>query len=274
MQQQSLQLLEVQIIFDEYDFPLTLRQLYYQLVSRQIIPNRQAEYKKLSRLCTIGRDEGYLPEDMFVDRLRQIQKVSTWTDLPDFMDSVRQAYRKDYWIEQPCYLEIWSEKDALRSVFSSVTDNYTVPLLIVRGQVSRTAIYETYERYSAYTEKDCFLFYLGDFDPSGIAIYKSIVGRLNSFNGGLPITFKRIALTPSQVAAFNLPRDPAKQTDPNYKKFVEEFGDNAVELDALPPDALKELIEESILDCIDKEQWDESKAIEKQESEKLQELCM
>jgi len=153
MQKKSKELLaQVQKIIEEYDSSLSLRQIYYRLVAAQIMSNLQKNYRKLSRLCVIGRDEGLLNEDSFVDRLREIQVPSMWANLNEYMETVRDAYRKNYWLDQPCYLEIWSEKDALRGIMAPVADKYGVPLLIVRGQVSRTAIYEAYERYKARSE--------------------------------------------------------------------------------------------------------------------------
>ncbi len=255
MQKKSLQLLaQVQKVIESYDFALTLRQIYYQLVVKQIIPNEQKYYAKLSRLCVIGRDEGSLPEDAFADRLRQVDKPDSWIDLSDFMDTVREAYRKDIWREQANYIEIWTEKDALRGVITPVTYDFDVTLLVVRGQVSRTAIYESYERFAQKMKegKDCYLFYFGDFDPSGIAIYNSLVERLANYGPyGKEINLERIALTPDQIATYNLPQDPAKQSDPSYKRFVAEHGDNVVELDSLPPDALRDLIRDCIEENVD-----------------------
>ena len=273
MQKKSKELLaQVQKIIEEYDSSLSLRQIYYRLVAAQIMSNLQKNYRKLSRLCVIGRDEGLLNEDSFVDRLREIQVPSMWANLNEYMETVRDAYRKNYWLDQPCYLEIWSEKDALRGIMAPVADKYGVPLLIVRGQVSRTAIYEAYERYKANEDKECLLYYFGDHDPSGLCIYRSLVERLGNFNGGLPIKFQRAGLTPEQIKTYRLPQDPAKKSDPNYKKFVAEYGDNVVELDALPPEVLKDLIEDCVVSCIDEDKWEASEAIEQQENEQLQEL--
>ena len=273
MQKKSKELLaQVQKIIEEYDSSLSLRQIYYRLVAAQIMSNLQKNYRKLSRLCVIGRDEGLLNEDSFVDRLREIQVPSMWANLNEYMETVRDAYRKNYWLDQPCYLEIWSEKDALRGIMAPVADKYGVPLLIVRGQVSRTAIYEAYERYKANEDKECLLYYFGDHDPSGLCIYRSLVERLGNFNGGLPIKFQRAGLTPEQIKTYRLPQDPAKKSDPNYKKFVAEYGDNVVELDALPPEVLKDLIEDCVVSCIDEDKWGTATEIEQEENAQLQEL--
>ena len=251
MQKQSLEFLaKVQKIIDDYDFALTLRQIYYQLVARQIIPNEQRYYKKLSQLCVAGRDEGILPEERFADRLREVDKLSSWPDLNEFMQTVKRSYRKDKWQNQDNYLEIWTEKDALRSVLTEITYQYDVALMVARGQLSRTEIYRTAKRYKAQSDKECHLYYCGDFDPSGLSIYNSIKKRLADF--GVSINFERIALTQEQIEKYQLPSDPAKQSDPNYNKFVSIYGsDMVVELDSLPPDVLRKIIEDCILQNID-----------------------
>jgi len=232
---------------------------------------------KLSRLCVTGRDEGILPEDAFADRLRKVDKPSSWIDLNEFMESVRKSYCKDKWQDQDSYLEIWTEKDALRSVLTEITYPYDINLMVVRGQVSRTAIYEAYERYyeAQRNAKDCYLYYAGDFDPSGLSIYHSLVKRISDYGeAGEDITFERIALTPEQIEEYDLPSDPGKQADPNYKRFVAEYGNNVVELDSLPPDALREVVMNCIASHIDYQVLIQVQEIELKEQAKLQELRM
>ncbi len=257
MQKKSLELLEqVLKIINSYDFALTLRQIYYQLIVRQIIrqPKTGKEavsiYKKLSRVCVIGRDEGLLPEEAFTDNLRAIDKPGAWLDLNEFMETVKRSYNKDKWDNQPKYLEIWTEKDALRSVLTEITYPYDVGLMVVRGQDSRTEIYKASERYKAKADKECYLYYCGDFDPSGLSIYNSIKKRIGNFD--VSINYERIALTPEQIKAYSLPSESGKKSDPNYNKFVALYGDDKViELDSLPPDILRGIIKEAITKNID-----------------------
>jgi hypothetical protein len=167
------------------------------------------------------------------------------------MQTVKRSYRKDKWQNQPKYLEIWTEKDALRNVLTEITYKYDVSLMVARGQLSRTAVYEASERYRIKNmDKECYLYYCGDFDPSGLSIFDSIKKRLQGFNA--VVNFERIALTQKQIERYQLPSDPAKQSDPNYNKFVDLYGsDMVVELDSLPPDVLRGIIEGCILQNID-----------------------
>lgn len=271
MHKKSLALIEqVQKVISEYDFALTLRQIYYQLVARQIIANLKSQYQRLSRLCVIGRDEGMLPEEAFADRLRQVQKSASWEDLREYMETVKESYRKARWGNQDVYLEIWTEKDALRGVIQPITDLYDVNLLVVRGQVSRTAIWEASERFNE-QEKVGKLIYLGDFDPSGISIYRSLKERIVK-RVKVSVEFQRIALTPEQIEKYDLPEDYGKKKDPNYKRFVAEYGDNVVELDALPPEVLQKLVRDSIEQNIDWKKWKAIEDEEQREQAKLEEI--
>jgi len=269
LQRESINLIEqVQEILEEYLSPLSLRQIYYQLVARQIIDNNEKEYRKLSRLCVKGRDMGMLEEEYFADRLRTIEKPSTWLDLSDFLVTVKDSYRKSLWENQENYCEVWTEKDALREIIGSITREYDVPLLVVRGQVSRTAIYNAAERFKSESGKKCHLFYCGDFDPSGLSIYHSLKERLRGM--GVSAVFERIALAPEHIEQYKLPQDPAKTQDPNFRRFSSEYGDSVVELDALPPDVLQELIKCAIISCLDIERFDKDKQEEEQDVDKLQ----
>ena len=266
LQRRSSALLEqVRETVNSYSFPVTLRQIYYQLVARKIIPNEQRFYQSLSRLCVIGRDKGVLSEDSFADRLRVFDKRSSWEDLTEFAETVKRSYHRDGWQGQTDYIEIWTEKDALRGVIGPITEDYDVGLLVVRGQVSRTAIYEASRRYDG-NEKERYLYYFGDFDPSGLSIYKSITERLGEFCPD--VNFERVALKPEQIAAYHLPHDPAKRSDPNYKKFVGKHGDNVVELDALPPDVLRKMVESCIEAHIDVKVFERVRETEKREQKK------
>jgi len=271
MQKQSLALLDqVQEIIKSYDFALTLRQIYYQLVAKQIIPNKQSYYHKLSRLCVMGRDEGILPEEAFADRLREVDKLSSWPDLNDFLKTVKRSYHKDKWENQENYIEIWTEKDALRNVITEITYPFDVTLMVARGQLSRTEIYRTAQRYKNKEDKDCNLFYAGDFDPSGFSIYESIKERLANFD--VDIIFERIALTPEQIEKYRLPSDPAKEKDPNFKDFVKKYGDQVVELDSLPPEELRNLVKNVIEENIDFGLLAQVQEMEKEEQIKLDEF--
>ena len=136
-------------IVDEYaaqGYQLTLRQLYYQMVARDIIPNAQNWYKRLGDVVTKARMSGYIDWDAIVDRGRESHKPPQWSSPADIMEAAAQSYRRDRWINQPNYVEVWCEKDALSSVLEPIADDLHVRYLACRGYASTTAIYDAQKR--------------------------------------------------------------------------------------------------------------------------------
>src|SRR3954468_14875408 len=93
--------------------PMTVRQVYYQLVSRQVIENNRGQYQAVSNLLVSARRDGTIPWQWIEDRLRRPRHVSMWAGLSAFAEMAKDSYRRDVWTEQPAYLEVWLEKDAL-----------------------------------------------------------------------------------------------------------------------------------------------------------------
>lgn len=180
MNQQRLN--QINSIIREYqaqNMRLTLRQLYYQLVSRDVIPNKQAEYAKLSKVLVEGRMAGVVDWSAIEDRLRTAEKPPAWDTPADLMDSAISQYAKPRMRDQDNYLEVWVEKDALSGVLSIVTEEYHVPILVNRGYSSVSAIFDSYKRFRAAMERGqkIKILYLGDFDPSGMDMIRDVTAR-------------------------------------------------------------------------------------------------
>ena len=215
--------------------PMTVRQVYYQLVSRQVIENNRGQYQAVSNLLVDARQEGIIPWDWIEDRLRRPRAVSMWDDLADFARTVRHAYRRDVWASQPEYLEVWLEKDALAGIFEDALNRYGVTLCVGRGYDGWDSIHKAAERFGI--DKRVTVLYFGDFDPSGEDMVRSLRERLAELGAEPEIV--KCALTFGDVARYNLPPDFTKATDTRRAAFVAKYGDLAVELDALPTDVLR-----------------------------------
>ncbi|GFP21279.1 hypothetical protein HKBW3S06_00505 [Candidatus Hakubella thermalkaliphila] len=295
MHRKTLVLIEAaREVLIEYN-PMTLRQVYYQLVTRQVIDNCRSEYQRLSNALVKARQEELIPWEWLEDRVRQPQVVSMWQDLPDFLNTVKRAYRKDIWPSQSQYVEVWLEKDALSGIFSDITEEYGITLVVGRGYNSWSAYKEATERFEA-QDKTVKILYFGDFDPSGEDIVRALRDSLSflgiseelremysgfglskelrdnaDFFGTCP-NIEKIALTPEDIAEYNLPPDFTKVTDTRSKKFVQQYGDMAVELDALPVSVLREKIRTAIEENLDLSKLGAIREIEKQEVQRLAEL--
>ncbi len=214
--------------------PMTVRQVYYQLVARQLITNKRSQYQAVSKALVAARQEGLISWDWIEDRLRRPRGVAMWSDLNDFASGAASSFRLDVWEEQPLYLECWLEKDALSGIFEDVLRTYGVTLNVGRGYDGWDSIHNASKRLSA---GDTVL-YFGDFDPSGEDMARSLRDRMAFFDCRPEII--KCALTPEDIERYALPPDFAKTTDSRCAAFVAKHGDVSVELDALPGDVLKD----------------------------------
>lgn len=235
-------------ILEEYKndgYVLTLRQLYYQLVSKDIIPNNDKEYAKLSNILKKGRMAGIVDWSAIEDRVR-IPKLPYWVNGVDeaIKDTIEQ-YRINRMKGQIKNVEIWVEKDALSNVLYRVSSKYHIRLMVNRGYSSVSAMYDAYKRL---TSGDVIL-YFGDHDPSGMDMIRDVKERLAEF--GIDVNVRPIALTMEQIKKFNPPPNPAKISDPRAKWYIEKYGEVSWELDALPPRELIRLAENAVEDVID-----------------------
>ena len=222
--------------------PMTLRQVFYQLVSRQVIENTRSQYQALSNALVTARKDGTIPWEWIEDRLRRPREVSMWADLADFADTAQNAYRRNVWDTQPRYIEVWLEKDALSGIFEKLLGPYGVTLNVGRGYDGWSSIHKAAERFGA--GRGISILYYGDLDPSGEDMVRSLAERLGALDCHPEIV--KCALTIDDVQRYGLPPDFTKKTDTRRKKFVSQFGDIAVELDALPALVMEERIREEV----------------------------
>jgi len=270
-QKRTLDLLaEVKLIIREYDSRLTVRQLYYQLVTRQFIENNINEYKRLDAHLARFRKNRDLPLDTFDDRIRKPIGESSWENLNDFFETVKNAYRKNKRTNQKKYVEVWIEKDALSGIFEPITNYYNCLLLVGRGYQSISSLSEAAKRfsinngYSSEEKKETVILYFGDYDATGIDIPRSAEQNLNKYFGIYP-TFEKIGLLKENIEKYKLPSVPSKKTDSRSAAFILKCGNVAVELDALPPRVLERKIRESIVKHLDLKQFEKDKEIEEEE---------
>jgi hypothetical protein len=248
--------------------PMTVRQVYYQLVSRQVIENSRTQYQAVSNLLVAARKDGTIPWNWIEDRLRRPRTVSMWDGLADFADTAQAAYRRNVWPTQPGYLEVWLEKDALSGIFEDVLEEYGVTLNVGRGYDGWDSIHNAAQRYT--DREDVTVLYFGDFDPSGEDMVRSLGERLSFFDCKPDII--KCALTADDVHRYQLPPDVTKATDTRRAGFVAKHGDISVELDALPVDVLRTRLVEEVEARMDLTALDAVQAVEQTERERLAHL--
>lgn len=227
-------------------FDLTLRQLYYQFVSRDLIPNTQRSYNNLGSIINDARLAGLVDWDAIVDRTRNVQSLSHWNSPREIIGAVSHSYHVDMWESQPVRPEVWIEKDALAGVFAGVCREFDVPYFSCRGYTSQSEMWAASQRLLQWKKlrQRPIILHFGDHDPSGKDMTRDIIDRMKLFMGGVEL--RRLALNMDQVNQYNPPPNPAKSTDARYATYTEEYGDKSWELDALEPAVLEELVRNAV----------------------------
>lgn len=246
--------------------PMTVRQVFYQLVSGQVLENTRGRYKALCNALVAARKDGLIPWDWIEDRLRRPRHVSMWDGLPDFAKTVVPSYRRDVWATQPGYVEVWLEKDALSGIFEDELEPYGVTLNVGRGYDGWDSIRNAADRL----DDDSAVIYFGDFDPSGEDMVRSLRERLAFF--GCEPEIVKCALTAADIDRYDLPPDFTKPTDSRQAKFVAQHGDVAVELDALPVEILRQRLISEVEARMDMEALAEVLETQERERQQLVEL--
>lgn len=250
--------------YAEQGYDLSLRQLYYQLVSRNIVPNTEKSYKNVGSLVSDARLAGMIDWGIIKDRGRVMLANPHWDDPVDFIESVAPQYRFDLWLDQSTYVEVMVEKQALEGVLEPVCRKWDVPFTANKGYSSSSAMYEASKRFLARAEegKHLAVIYLGDHDPSGIDMSRDVLDRLDLFlktslcldigpNEEPAIKVLRIALNMDQIEDLKPPENPAKITDSRAGSYISRFGRSSWELDAIEPRQLASLVERNIIGCMD-----------------------
>jgi hypothetical protein len=248
------------------DHPMTVRQVFYQLVSRGAIEKTEAAYKAtVCRLLVEMRRASQIPFGWIADNTRWMRKPRTYSSVEDALRSTARFYRRAVWDELAVYTEVWLEKDALAGVLMEETEVWDVPLMVTRGYPSLTYLHEAAEQIEAQA-KPTYLYYFGDYDPSGVDITRFVEKGLRELAPDAEISFERVAVTPEQIEAWSLPTRPTKTSDTRSRSFS---GDS-VEVDAIPPVDLRALVRDRIERHVDPSRLEHLATVEDEERKILE----
>jgi hypothetical protein len=248
--------------------PLSIRGCFYRVMSLGMVPKTEQGYKRVQQRVLLMRRRGDLPYNWIADGTRWRIRPDTFTSVDEALADMAASYRRSLWHSQGVHVEIWSEKDAIRSVISSVTWEWDVPLFIARGFPSETFLYSTAQDIIS-DGKPAIIYQLGDHDPSGIAAWEQTKRKLAEFAPSIDFEFERLAVTPEQIHQYDLPTRPTKASDTRSRNFD---GDS-VEVDAMPSRVLRMLVEDAIERWIDPEKLGLVRLAEDSEREGLQALA-
>jgi len=258
-----------EIAFDQK--PITLRGLMYQVVSAGWLPSTdQQHYSRIGRILTTLRESGVVPFGWIVDNVRETDKPSSWSGLRDYVETVQDAYRLDYWSRLPEYVHVICEKDAVSGTLAPITRRLDVALSPIRGYVSLSFSHEIAETWNKIT-KPIHVYYLGDFDASGFDLERDLKAKLGRYCQR-SFTWQRLALNAEDFATFNLIPLAPKTTDRRCAAFIREHGSRCAELDAIPPTELRRRVQQAIESHIPQEEWQRLQTVERLERESFDQV--
>ena len=248
-----------EVIKQQYDIEgqMTLRRIYYLLLSKGLQSVGQGAYQYLSKKLLEAREEGYLDWDVLIDRARRVDQRLTFRDFNQAFNWMCEEYRKDSMLHQKNYVECWIEKDAVSSTVSNVTWGLDVPLVVGRGWASGTFVHNAVPRiWSAGEKLQVVILFISDHDPEGDHIPKVVERKLKQY--GCPgVQVKKIALSPEQVKKFNLQSNigfkiSKKQREKRYvQEYLSKYGEVQYEVDALSNIELTRILENELKSLID-----------------------
>lgn len=259
--------------YDRQGYSLTLRQLYYQFVARDLIANKPSEYKRIGSVIRDARVAGRIDWDMIVDRTRFLRGLQHWETGRHIVEACVPSFKLDRWEDQPYHFEVWIEKDALVGVIERVCNELDIPYFACRGYASKSELWRAGRRLKYLDGQQVIILHLGDHDPSGIDMTRDNQNWLDIFARRAQVEVKRLALNMDQVEQYNPPPNPAKMTDSRANEYVERYGYDSWELDALEPSVINELIRSEVEGFIDQDIWDETVERENAVKAKLQEIA-
>lgn len=247
-------------------YVLTLRQLYYQFVSRNWVPNTEREYKRLGRIVTRAREAGEMDWYAIEDRGRTCHEPYCEEDPATVVDGIELGLVYDQWARQDVGLEVWVEKSALEGVVSGPCRKFHVSYMACKGYLSTSEAWRAGLRFRNVLRsgRRPILIHLADHDPSGLNMTTDNENRIRLFAEKHDVEVRRIALNMEQVEEYGPPPNPAKETDSRSKEYVAKFGPHSWELDALKPSVLEKLIEDTILGYLDPDTWDDMMALQEE----------
>lgn len=254
-------------------FGLTLRQVYYQMVARAIIPNNERSYKNLGNLISDARLAGLIDWQAIEDRTRNLRGNSHWSTPGSVISSAAYSYHLDHWAGQRNYVEVWVEKDALIGIVGQICKRLDVNHFSCRGYVSQSEMWEAARRLKRRSDngQHIVLLHLGDHDPSGRDMSRDIVDRLSTFETS-GVEFHRLALNMDQIDTYNPPPNPTKLSDSRAGGYIAEFGHECWELDALEPQVISDLIRDNVAKYRDNSIYNKVLSREQHEKELLEDL--
>lgn len=255
----------VHIILGEYDEPITIRHLFYRCANCGLIGKTEREYDNLRGHLAKWRRQRLIQFDKFIDATRFHYGRECFNDLGEYLEHCAQSYRLNLWRNSGYHIEVWVEKDAVGVMVSSIAQEWNLKTFVGRGDPSMSSLHSAARtfNYHRHHGRARVILYLGDYDESGLAIPKTIQGKLLA-DHDCEVELIRVGVNEDHIRKFNLPTRPAKG-DRRGESIVA-----AVDIDAMKPADLRGILKKEIESFINPDELSRMLAIEEAERETLQ----
>lgn len=260
---------EALLIIAAEEKPNSVRGMYYMAMGADLIDKdaqgRRNNYMRVQRRILKLRRDGRMPYSWITDGSRKVYMHARYDDPEDFADYAADIYRKDYWLDSPVRVEVWVEKDAMAGkLMPVVRDEFGLGLYVSRGFASETYIQEA----AAHIRSDgrpTHVYLLTDFDASGVGIAETVERELVRQSRPVEVLVERLAATPEQIEEFGLITQPVTRSDSRAGNFIERFGGETVELDAIPASEVRALVRSAIERHMDPRRLEMMRMVEREE---------
>jgi len=248
-------------ILGEYDERISIRHLFYRCANAGLIEKSEKAYNQLRSHLTKWREQRLIPFSAFIDGTRCHYGRRSFNDLGEYLHHCAASYRLNLWKYSGYYLEIWVEKDAIGAAVQRIASQWNLQTFICRGDPSMSSLADAGETFNELRDDDFkpVILYLGDYDESGLAIPKTIREKLRT-NHDCEVELIRVGINQDHIVRFNLPTRPAKGDRRG------ESIEYAVDIDAMKPADLREILKREIESFIDP--WQLAKMRETEDAER------
>ena len=259
-----------------FEQPTSVRGLYYMAMGQGLIDKdahgKRNNYMRVQRRILQLRRNRRIPYFWITDGSRKVYRYNRFDGVEDFAGAAADFYRKDYWVDSPIRVEVWVEKDAMAGKLAPVVrDEFGLGLYVSRGFASETYLQESGVQIR-YDGRPTYVYLLTDFDASGVEIAETVERDLAKHAAPVDVFVERIATTPEQMHDYRLITQPVTPTDPRARRFIERFGTETAELDAIPATEVRRLVRAAIERHMNPRRLDLLRMVEEQERDGIRAL--
>lgn len=260
----------------EAERPTSVRSMYYMAMGAGLVDKDKqgsiGNYDKIQRRVLALRREGRMPYRWITDGSRTVYTSLRFDDPDDFAGHAAAIYKKDYWTDSPVAVEVWVEKDAMAGKLTPVVrDEFGLGLYVSRGFSSETYLQEAASQIRS-DGRPTYIYLLADFDASGVGIAETVERELTKMASPVEVNVEKLAATRRQIREYGLITQPVTMSDSRARKFIERYGNETVELDAIPASEVRRMVREAIERHMDPRRLEIQRIAEREEREGIRAL--